>query len=138
MIKLSKFFVSFVDFFYLNHSLQLYLSTRRGAWISKRVGSNGIPGDAEFIRRYVSYITNILPYNVICNIYENKLNANFDHELYQLKPKHRVFSQHVTINDALANRILSGVVVIKSDIERFTADGVVFKGKNKIHCFRFD
>ncbi|KAH7637149.1 flavin-containing monooxygenase-like protein [Dermatophagoides farinae] len=111
---------------------QLYLSTRRGAWISKRVGSNGIPGDAEFIRRYVSYITNILPYNVICNIYEKKLNANFDHELYQLKPKHRVFAQHVTINDALANRILSGVVVIKSDIERFTADGVVFKGETKV------
>ena len=57
------------------------------------------------------------------------MNENFDHDLYQIKPKHRALSQHVTINDALANRILSGVVVIKSDIERFTEDGIIFQGK---------
>lgn len=111
---------------------QLYLSTRRGSWISKRVGSNGFPGDAEFIRRYINYIISILPYNFTCNFLEKKLNENFDHELYQLKPKHRALSQHITINDSLANRILSGVVVIKSDIERFTEDGVIFKGKKII------
>lgn len=65
------------------------------------------------------------------------MNENFDHDLYQIKPKHRALSQHITINDALANRILSGVVVIKSDIERFTEDGIIFQGKFLFLLFVF-
>nr|XP_027204901.1 dimethylaniline monooxygenase [N-oxide-forming] 5-like [Dermatophagoides pteronyssinus] len=111
---------------------QLYLSTRRGAWITRRVGKNGVPGDAEFLRRWVTYVTSALPFSWICSHYERHLNENFDHDLYQIKPKHRALSQHITINDALANRILSGVVVIKSDIERFTEDGIIFQGEKEV------
>lgn len=36
------------------------------------------------------------------------------------------------VNDALPNRILSGTVIIKGDIEEFVEDGVIFKGESKV------
>ena len=41
-------------------------------------------------------------------------------------------AQHPTINDALPNKILAGTVIVKSDIEHFTENGVVFKGMHFI------
>lgn len=52
-----------------------------------------------------------------------------DHEKYGLKPKHRIMAAHPTINDALPDRILSGTVVIKGDVDHFTENGIVFAGK---------
>lgn len=63
---------------------------------------------------------------------EHMLNSRFDHEKYGLKPAHRVFGQHPMVNDALPNRILSGTVVVKGDIEEFVEDGVIFKGESKV------
>lgn len=54
----------------------------------------------------------------------------FDHKLYGLKPKHRVFSQHIFVNDDLPKKIMSGFVVIKGDIDCFTENGIIFKGKS--------
>lgn len=44
--------------------------------------------------------------------YESKLNQNFDHGRYGLKPKHRATAQHATINDDLPNRIASGSIIV--------------------------
>uniref|UniRef100_A0A3Q2WZ73 Flavin-containing monooxygenase n=1 Tax=Haplochromis burtoni TaxID=8153 RepID=A0A3Q2WZ73_HAPBU len=77
---------------------QVYLSTRRGAWILNRLGDNRIPIDF---------------------LGERRLNKIFDHALYNLKPKHRLFSQYPTLNDELPNRILSGTVQVKPNICRF-------------------
>ena len=38
-----------------------------------------------------------------------------------------MISQHPMVNDDLPNRILSGRVVIKGDIQEFAENGVVFK-----------
>ena len=111
---------------------QVYLSTRRGAWISRRVGPNGLPSDQFFHRRFVWFISSLMPYSVRCNIQEKALNKQFDHEEYHLKPKHRVFSQHTMVNDSLPNRILSGTVTVKGDIDYCTEDGIVYKGKRII------
>lgn len=35
------------------------------------------------------------------------------------------------VNDALPNRILSGTIVVKGNIKRFTEDGIVFEGETK-------
>jgi hypothetical protein len=35
------------------------------------------------------------------------------------------------INDALPNRILSGTVIVKGNIDRFTENGVIFEGDYK-------
>ena len=42
--------------------------------------------------------------------------------------EHDIFSKWVKINDSLPNRILSGTIKIKGNIERFTENGVIFQG----------
>ncbi|XP_049444139.1 flavin-containing monooxygenase 5-like isoform X6 [Epinephelus fuscoguttatus] len=104
---------------------QLYLSTRRGAWIVNRVGDNGLPLDLR-LNRVLDFVRKILPFGVFCGLAERVLNQRFDHALYNLKPKHRLFSQHPTINDELPNRILSGTVQVKPNIRRFQGSSVEF------------
>ncbi|TMS20645.1 Dimethylaniline monooxygenase [N-oxide-forming] 5 [Larimichthys crocea] len=104
---------------------QLYLSTRRGAWILNRVGENGLPLDMLFNRVLYS-MQRILPFSFFCDLGERQLNRRFDHALYNLKPKHRLFSQHPTVNDELPNRILSGTVQVKPNIRRFQGSNVEF------------
>ncbi|XP_028301280.1 dimethylaniline monooxygenase [N-oxide-forming] 5-like [Gouania willdenowi] len=104
---------------------QLYLSTRRGAWILNRVGDNGLPLDLAFTR-LASYLQKILPFSYTCSWFEGRLNKRFDHALYNLKPKHRVFNQHPTLNDELPNRILSGTVQVKPNIRCFKGSTVEF------------
>ncbi|XP_071751654.2 flavin-containing monooxygenase 5-like [Centroberyx gerrardi] len=105
---------------------QLYLSTRRGAWVLNRVGDNGLPLDMTFNRMATS-LQSILPFGLFCSLGESQLNKRFNHSLYNLKPKHRLFSQHPTMNDELPNRILSGTVQVKPNIRRFQGSSVEFE-----------
>ncbi|XP_064464184.1 flavin-containing monooxygenase 5-like [Ornithodoros turicata] len=110
----------------------VYLSTRRGAWIIRRVGPNGIPMDVFLSTRLNNYIKNIIPESAANGYVEDLLNSTFNHKAYGLQPKHRFGSQHPTINDALPNKILSGVIQVKKDIKEFTADGVLFDGDTEV------
>ena len=76
----------------------MYLSTRTGTWVTKRVGPNGLPSDQYFHRRFIWFIGQLLPYSLKCSLQEKALNKVFDHEEYQLKPKHRVMAQHVCVS----------------------------------------
>lgn len=114
---------------------KVYLSTRRGAWIVRRVGLWGKPFDSLFLRRYMNFLFNQVPYKVSCATAESFINHSFDHSTYKLKPKHRIFEQHIMVNDALPNRILSGTVELKNNIDHFTEDGVVFEGdSSEVKC----
>ncbi|XP_061895037.1 flavin-containing monooxygenase 5-like [Entelurus aequoreus] len=104
---------------------QLYLSTRRGAWIWYRVGTNGMPMDMSYTR-LLRTVQRILPFNFMCGLAENWLNQRIDHNLYNLRPNHRLFSQHPTVNDDLPNRILSGTVQVKPNIRGFHGSSVEF------------
>ncbi|KAM4574138.1 flavin-containing monooxygenase 5-like isoform 1-T3 [Fundulus diaphanus] len=104
---------------------QLYLSTRRGAWILNRVGDNGMPLDM-LLNRCLNILRHTLPFGLVCSLGEKQLNSRFNHSLYNLKPKHRLFSQHPTVNDELPNRILSGTVQVKPNIRRFQGSSVEF------------
>ncbi|XP_040896111.1 flavin-containing monooxygenase 5-like isoform X3 [Toxotes jaculatrix] len=104
---------------------QVYLSTRRGAWVLNRVGDHGVPLDLYF-NRVLNTLQKILPFGVFCRLGESRLNQRFDHKMYNLKPKHRLFSQHPTVNDELPNRILSGTVQVKPNICRIQGSRVEF------------
>ncbi|KAM9849271.1 flavin-containing monooxygenase 5-like [Aulostomus maculatus] len=104
---------------------QVYLSTRRGAWILNRVSDNGFPLDL-LKTKLMMIQRQILPFGFVCSLMERKLNCRFNHSLYNLKPKHRLFSQHPTVNDELPNRILSGTVQVKPNIRRFQGSSVEF------------
>ena len=73
-------------------------------------------------------VLKLTPYPLICFFGEIYVNTKFSHKLYNLKPKHRLFGQHPMINDDLPNRILSGYITVKSNIDRFTENGLIFEG----------
>ncbi|GFQ93171.1 dimethylaniline monooxygenase 5 [Trichonephila clavata] len=110
---------------------KVYLSSRRGAWVLPRVGPKGHPFDAVFVRRYLHLLQNLLPYNLVCYVSEKQINERFNHDLYNLKPKHRIWSQHPTVSDTLPIKLLSGTVVTRGAIKHFTKKGVVFEGEQE-------
>ena len=77
----------------------------------------------------------LLPFGLKCWLFETYANLWFNHNDYQLRPSHRLLSQHPFVNDSLPNRILSGTVVLKSDVKIFTENGVIFDGEeNETIC----
>ncbi|NXR32659.1 FMO5 monooxygenase, partial [Zosterops hypoxanthus] len=106
---------------------QVFLSTRRGAWILNRVGDRGYPIDTILTTRIKTFLQGLLTSSMACDYMEKKLNARFDHSQYGLKPKHRVLHQHPTINDDLPNRIISGRVRVKPNIQEFTETSAIFE-----------
>ncbi|XP_030352281.1 dimethylaniline monooxygenase [N-oxide-forming] 5-like isoform X2 [Strigops habroptila] len=106
---------------------QVFLSTRRGAWIFNRVGDQGYPIDTVAITRINAFRKKLLSHSMVSNFVEKQLNARFNHSHYGLKPKHRVFDQHPTINDDLPNRIISGRVLVKPNIQEFTETSAIFE-----------
>ncbi|XP_039547906.1 si:dkey-239i20.2 isoform X1 [Pimephales promelas] len=106
---------------------QVYLSTRKGSWILNRVGDNGVPSDMMLNNRMHSWLIHILPVGLINNVGEKRLNTRFNHKLYGLQPAHRVFSQHPMVNDDLPNRILSGTVSVKPNVQEFRGSSAVFE-----------
>ncbi|XP_075895643.1 flavin-containing monooxygenase 5-like [Nelusetta ayraudi] len=104
---------------------QLYLSTRRGTWVLNRAAVNGLPRDMQNSRRLMM-MRKFLPFGLACSMFERRLNQRFDHSLYNLKPAHRVFSQHPTVNEELPNRIISGTLQVKPNVSRFDGSSVHF------------
>lgn len=103
---------------------KVYLSTRRGSWVLQRVAPNGLPMDTLIQRRYFQP----LPLWLLNALAERQCQRLLNHDLLGLRPRHRLFQQHPTINDALANRVLSGTLVLKGDLDEVTDTGVRFRG----------
>ncbi|XP_058394941.1 flavin-containing monooxygenase 5 [Diceros bicornis minor] len=106
---------------------QVFLSTRRGAWILNRVGDNGLPFDVLFLSRLKRFLAKICGESLVNTYMEKKVNQRFDHEMYGLKPKHRPLNQHPTVNDDLPNRIISGLVKVKGNVKEFTETAAIFE-----------
>nr|XP_054592264.1 flavin-containing monooxygenase 5 isoform X3 [Nothobranchius furzeri] len=68
---------------------QVYMSTRRGAWVIRQVSDNGLPVDMKYNTRFVHILFQLLPVNILNWISEKKINSMYDHTMYALKPKHR-------------------------------------------------
>uniref|UniRef100_A0A3Q1IYM4 Flavin-containing monooxygenase n=1 Tax=Anabas testudineus TaxID=64144 RepID=A0A3Q1IYM4_ANATE len=105
---------------------QVYLSTRRGAWVIRQVSDNGLPVDIKYKTRFIYILFQLLPMRFFNWFGEKKLNAMYDHTMYALKPKHRLFSQIPVINDDLPFKILSGAVIVKSNVKEIQGSTVVF------------
>ncbi|XP_064482608.1 flavin-containing monooxygenase 5-like [Ornithodoros turicata] len=108
---------------------KVYLSTRRGCWVIRRVGLFGLPADSVLNRRITNLFNHMAPESLVNFVYETYSNEAFSHRFYRLKPEHRWRNQHPTINDALPNGILSGRIIVKGDVLEFTETGVIFKGE---------
>lgn len=108
---------------------QVYMSTRRGVWIRPRVAHWGWPTDSWLTTRAFTYTMGLLPSSWANTIMETLVSSRMDHELYGLKPRHRILQQHPVTNDALPNCILSGRVAVRRNISCFTENGVIFEGE---------
>ncbi|CAB3406826.1 unnamed protein product [Caenorhabditis bovis] len=111
---------------------QVYLVTRRGTWVFNRIYDYGQPVDLALNRKFLTDIHRVLPEWVSNALMERKLNKRFDHNAYGLKPQHRVYGAHPTINDELPNRIACGTVRIKPNIAKFTEHGILFQDGTKL------
>ncbi|GMT06012.1 hypothetical protein PENTCL1PPCAC_28186, partial [Pristionchus entomophagus] len=105
---------------------QVYLITRSGTWVFNRVADYGRPVDSFLNSRFYHGLRMGMPSAIMEVSQQSALNKRFDHKLYGLKPKHGVFSAHPTINDELPNRIASGTVRVRPQIEKFTENGLRF------------
>lgn len=106
---------------------QVYLASRRGVWVRKRIGFDGRPLDTAMATRATYMLLSWMPRKIIDYILELQTNTAFDHELYGLKPNHRFTAQHPTINDMLPNYVVAGMIKTRRNIERFTENGVIFE-----------
>ncbi|XP_053549842.1 flavin-containing monooxygenase 5 isoform X2 [Bombina bombina] len=105
---------------------QVFLSTRRGAWVLNRVADNGLPIDISRRSRFINLVQKMIPVFLMTYIVESSLNKRFNHSNYGLLPRHRFYSQHPTINDELPNRIISGQVQVRPNVKEFRERDVVF------------
>ncbi|KJH46134.1 Flavin-binding monooxygenase-like protein [Dictyocaulus viviparus] len=120
------------------------ISTRRGTWIFNKVAAGGMPYDTLYMTRYYNWMMDIIPWTVANDFMEHLVQQRMDHDLYGLRPNHRVivyiaitfrfFQQHPTVNDALANLICSGFINIADDIDTFAADKVIMKNGRSFDC----
>ncbi|WAR03733.1 FMO5-like protein [Mya arenaria] len=102
---------------------EVFLSTRRGAWVISRMGFWGLPADAMANNRFLFS----LPQSVLQWSVEKMANFRFNHEQYGLKPAHGALQAHPTINDELPYRIMTGAVRVKPNVYHFTERTVRFQ-----------
>ncbi|GBN61221.1 Dimethylaniline monooxygenase [N-oxide-forming] 2 [Araneus ventricosus] len=118
-----------------NVAKQVYLSTRSGAHVINRVGHRGLPTDTLVFRRYLCQLLDFLPYKVVGWFFESTyLDLQFDQRMYAVKPNHSFFSKDPALNDQFGSKLLSGSVIQKPNIQRFTKNGVIFEGDEVTEC----
>uniref|UniRef100_A0A0N4ZB48 Flavin-containing monooxygenase n=1 Tax=Parastrongyloides trichosuri TaxID=131310 RepID=A0A0N4ZB48_PARTI len=103
------------------------LVTRRGTWVFNRIFDYGEPFDLVLNRRFLFSLKNAVPSWLSNSVIESKLTKRFDHKLYGLQPKHRVFNAHPTVNDELPNRLACGTVKVRPNIKSFGEHSVTFE-----------
>ncbi|XP_037662918.1 flavin-containing monooxygenase 5-like [Choloepus didactylus] len=116
----------------LSHvAAQVFISTRRGAWIWNRVWDNGMPMDTVLFTRFNSVLHKFYPTFLINRWAENKLNTRFNHDIYGLQPQHRFLSHQATFSDDLPNHIISGRILMKPNVREFTETSAIFEDGTK-------
>ncbi|KAM9324780.1 dimethylaniline monooxygenase [N-oxide-forming] 2-like [Gastrophryne carolinensis] len=104
---------------------QVYLTTRRGVWVIPRLGKKGYPFDLFLVRRISSWLDKILPAAVRRWLMKQYFNSQFDHELYNIQPEGIAWKEPL-VNEELPSRILSGLIIIKPGVTRFTETAAHF------------
>ncbi|GIY82005.1 flavin-containing monooxygenase 5 [Caerostris extrusa] len=116
-----------------NVTKQVYLSSRSGAHVLKRIGPKGYPYDYILLRPYFFQLFDIFPSDMISSVFESIYTDNYFHQkLFPVAPKHHIFSKDPVVNDQIGVKLLSGSIIQKTNIECFTEDGVIFEGDSKV------
>ncbi|KAG8555873.1 hypothetical protein GDO81_017848 [Engystomops pustulosus] len=105
---------------------QVYLSCKTGVWVLQRLGKEGLPYDLGFIRRSVSWIHNIMPPAVSRWMLKKYMNDQFNHDLYNIQPEGVAWREPL-VNEELPSCIMSGSIMIKQQVKKFTETSVHFE-----------
>lgn len=103
---------------------QVYASTRNGRWIGKRLTPVGLPIDVQFLKRVSGFFLKFVPRKFQQLWFENLLALN--HKFFGLNQKSNISAKTITINDEIIDKISCGKLILKPDVERFTACDVYF------------
>ncbi|KAI6221933.1 Dimethylaniline monooxygenase [N-oxide-forming] [Aphelenchoides fujianensis] len=110
---------------------QVYLSTRRGAWILVKTFDGAYPMDLWYNRRIHVWLKHALP-RLFVWVAHRRFNQEIDHDVFKLRPKHNIMAQHPTMSDELLAKLNNGTVRVKPNIREFTADGLVFEDDSRV------
>lgn len=98
---------------------KVYLSTRKGSWITSRIQAYGMPSDQLLQRRFFFD----LPRRLLDWAGTKITNMKFDHLNFGLLPSHSYLQQPPVVNDYLPYKILSGAVLVKPDVSTMSHKG---------------
>uniref|UniRef100_A0AC35UFT1 Flavin-containing monooxygenase n=1 Tax=Rhabditophanes sp. KR3021 TaxID=114890 RepID=A0AC35UFT1_9BILA len=110
------------------------ISTRRGSWVFNRCSQGGMPYDILLMSRLYQKIMATIPWTVANDFMEHRLQQRMDHDMFGLRPDHRFFQQHPTVNDALANHLLSGMITVTEDVAEILPTQVKVKNGTKFNA----
>ncbi|XP_069823699.1 dimethylaniline monooxygenase [N-oxide-forming] 2-like [Dendropsophus ebraccatus] len=105
---------------------QVYLSSRQGVWVIQRLGEGGLPFDLGFLRRYYHWINKMVPEAVSRWMFKKHMNNQFNHDLYNIQPEGTVWKEPL-VNEELPSRIMSGSIIMKPHVTRFTETSAHFE-----------
>uniref|UniRef100_A0A8C5PP99 Flavin-containing monooxygenase n=1 Tax=Leptobrachium leishanense TaxID=445787 RepID=A0A8C5PP99_9ANUR len=104
---------------------QVYLSTKRGVCVLRRLGEEGYPLDLSFITRFRNYIHCSLPTALARLSASRYANQQFNHSLYNIQTE-SILSKELLVNEELPSRILAGLIIMKPGVTRFTETSAHF------------
>ncbi|XP_001633932.2 flavin-containing monooxygenase 2 [Nematostella vectensis] len=102
------------------HASQVYISTRRGTWVLPRLGPGGAPIDLSISRLVYDLPRSFLSWVVAQRVKGSYNLANFGLETGEEPMKALI------INDELPHRIVTGSVIVKSDIKSIKGSSILF------------
>ncbi|XP_038067757.1 flavin-containing monooxygenase 5-like [Patiria miniata] len=101
---------------------QVYLSCRRGVWLTGGGGDYGYPFDLEVIRRYYW-----VPFKLKMMLLKKSIERRNKLAMASLQPSHGLLACEPQMSEQLPNCIMNGSVVIRAGPARFTKTGLEFE-----------
>ncbi|NXL86424.1 FMO2 monooxygenase, partial [Alectura lathami] len=105
---------------------KVFLSGRSSTWVISRVSDHGLPRDMISTTRFNHFLDWLLPSAIMKRIMFQKLNSWFNHETYGLASV-KSPNFNFIVNEELPFCMLSGTVVLKSNVKEFTENSAVFE-----------
>ena len=115
------------------HATQVYLSLRNGAWIAPRLRKGGIPSDIVFLKR----ANQLIPQCLLGHIIKHSLEQKYNHTNLGLESDKSPDRLGLVINDELPHRIVTGSVLIKSEISQLEKKAIIFKDGSRVEDIDF-
>uniref|UniRef100_A0A8C3LSR9 Flavin-containing monooxygenase n=1 Tax=Chrysolophus pictus TaxID=9089 RepID=A0A8C3LSR9_CHRPC len=105
---------------------KVFLSARSSTWVFSRVANHGFPWDMLTTTRFNHFLEWLLPSAIMKRIKIWKMNSWFNHEIYGLASA-KSSNFNFIINEDLPFCMLSGTIVLKSNVKEFTETSAVFE-----------